>query len=154
MKIENTSQLAALISKKLQLVRDSLWTDRSSKVVSGIDFDYGEDVIYITLTSEGSREQQQDLTLTLSADIHDRELATGESIVEFKHINILNIESDSYAWGTEEIEVNGEECLKEVVNDVVLNANFYRLVDSKTYTTDDLDATYSEMNEQYEKYGY
>lgn len=154
MKIENTTQLAALINKRLQLVRDSLWEDMGSEVDVGIDFDFGGRDIYITLTSEGSKNEEQDLTLSLSADIQRKVLVTGESIVEFKNIDILSIESDSYAWGTEEIKLDEDDSLKEAVTRLILDANFYHLVDSKTYTTGDLDMIYSEMSESFEKYGY
>lgn len=154
MKIENTTQLAALINKRLQLVRDGLWEDMGSRVDVGIDLDFCGSDIYITLTSEGSKKEEQDLSLNLSADIQRKELVTGESIVEFKNIDILSIESDSYAWGTEEIKLDEDDSLKEAVTRLILDANFYHLVDSKTYTTDDLDMICSEMSENFEKYGY
>ena len=44
--------------------------------------------------------------------------------------------------------------LEDVGTDIATNATYYNLVSDDIYTTDDIDATYSEMSVQYEKYGY
>lgn len=87
-----------------------------------------------------------------SCDTYEKHLITGEVILEFSNIELecFNVDTETESYSS----LKGDSELLEVMKDLVSNANHYKLVDNHYITTDNADETYSEMSENYNKYGY
>ena len=150
-RVDTTSALAAIINSKLQVTFNELMVERNLRAKGQFDFDIGTEGFTIYLTHGAEKQTSQYFTIEFTADVSEKDLGRGEEIVELTAVKLVSIESDSYEWGTVELNIDDAEPLVEVAKEIINNANFYRLVDSGTYTTDDLNATYSELSIEYDK---
>lgn len=149
MDILSANDIANTLKVELNRIKSELMESYKSSVKTNIDFEYGEKGFCVRqyLLTDGT-----DIEVRFKADISTKDIYKGE-IVEFSNISISQIETVGIC-DILYLDLDNSDALLEVGKEIALNANFYRLVDKKTVTTDDLDATYSEMSEQYEKYGY
>lgn len=140
------------IEKEIEVLKKQVMNSNlklENKFESNIDFYYDDDGFY----THCLLNKDTDVDITFKANVRIKELGFNERIVEFTNININEIEvvhKDAF----ECLDIKDAEELLTIGVDIAINANFYRLVDEDTYTTDDLDATYLEMTEQYRRENY
>lgn len=151
MKITDIKVLAELIKKKFEETQHEILVKRNLSAKCDVELDYDNSGFVLNLEAGSTKETKQYFTIVFSADVWDRDIGRGTSIVEFKDVKLEGVESDSIAWGVENLDITDAEPLLEIGNTVVNDANFYRLVDSEVYTTDDSNITYSELSEDYDR---
>lgn len=148
MNILSANDIATTLKLELDRIYSELMESYKSNVKTSIDFEYDDCGFCITLPID----KDSDVEIIFNADVSTKDIYKGR-IVEFTNISLVKVEVDNVG-GTYCLDLDKSDALLEVGIEIALNASFYRLVDENTVTTDDLDVTYSEMSEQYEKYGY
>lgn len=117
------------------------------------DFDYYDDGFEVTV----SQGKEMDVRVMFSSNVNTKGLLSGESILEFKNISLEKIEVDTINETYEAVcdyNLLDISSLEHVGTEIAVNASQYNLVDKEILTTDDIDVLYSELSEQYDKYGY
>lgn len=151
----NMNEVVTLLNSKLEAFKIE---NKKSCVYRGkpsFDFDYYDDGFEITIRKD--KDKDTDVRVMFSANIDTKDLVTGEQILEFTKVVLDRVEIDT---ATETYELVCNYTLADVIilenvgTDIATNATYYNLVSDDIYTTDDIDATYSEMSVQYEKYDY
>ena len=149
----NMNEVVTLLNSKLEAFKIE---NKKSCVYRGkpsFDFDYYDDGFEITIR----KDKDTDVRVIFSANIDTKDLNTGEQILEFTKVVLDKIEVDTATENYEFVcnyTLSDVIILEDVGTDIATNATYYNLVSDDIYTTDDIDATYSEMSVQYEKYGY
>lgn len=117
------------------------------------DFDYYDDGFEVTV----SQGKEMDIRVMFSSNVNTKGLLSGESILEFKNISIEKIEVDTINETYEVVcdyNLLDISSLEYVGTEIAVNASQYNLVDKEILTTDDINVLYSELSEQYDKYGF
>lgn len=149
----NMNEVVTLLNSKLEAFKIE---NKKSCVYKGkpsFDFDYYDDGFEITIR----KDKETDVRVIFSANIDTKDLITGEQILEFTKVALDKVEVDTATetyTATCNFSLVDILALEDVATEIATNATHYNLVDSDIITTDNIDATYSEMSEQYEKYGY
>ena len=151
-KIATIKEVAEIIDAKLQVTYDEITVERNLSPKPQFTLEYDDEGFTLFLTHGEDKQTSQDITVSFSADVFSREYSEYLTIVELKNIKLAAVEIDSYEVGIFELDVADAKPLLEIAETIVSSANFYRLVDSSVYTTSDLNETYSDMSEEYDRY--
>lgn len=149
----NTNEVVNLLNSKLEAFKIE---NKKSCVYKGkpdFDFDYYDDGFEVTI----SQGKEMDIRVVFSSNVNTKGLLSGESILEFKNISLEKIEVDTINETYEAVcdyNLLDISSLEHVGTEIAVNASQYNLVDKEILTTDDINVLYSELSEQYDKYGY
>lgn len=149
----NMNEVVTLLNNKLESFNIENKKSCTYRGKPEFDFDYYDNGFEITIR----KNKDTDVRVMFSANIETKDLITGEQILEFTKVVLEKVEVDTATetyTATCNFSLVDILALEDVGTDIATNATHYNLVDSDIITTDDIDATYSEMSEQYEKYGY
>ena len=146
----NAINISELINKELQSINYQIMNNQYGfKPVSRLSLDWYEQGFSIYY-----KDGDVKVEVEYSCDTYEKHLNSGEVILEVTNVELecFNVDTESNSLCSLKDTINKDLFLTGV--ELIINANHYKLVDKHIITTDNANVTYSEMSENYEKYGY